>query len=147
MNLIRSVVSPGAAPTEPSTSSVRTPSPSTPETSPTLAQSIRTQSTKRSHRKRLLPVLGRKATPSHSEEMKEKFQDVEGLGMLIPRKINFAAAVIADEVVEDVQEILQLCSSSPEISADGSSPMIGEKEDVEDDPLASQKVSFPPAIL
>ena len=101
-----------------------------------------------------MPVLGKTPTPSHLDKLKENFQDVEGFGMPIPRKINFAAVEIDDEVVEDVKDILQICSPSQETSADGSSPRTGEEE--EDPPssfeiltdLASQKVSFPlPLIL
>ena len=138
-DLIQSVLLLGASNTEPKTNSVKTPSPcpSTPETSPTLAQSIRTQSIKRSHRKRHLPVLGRRATPHHSDETKDKVHDVQVFG--IPRKIDFAAVAINDEVVEEV-EFLKFCSSSLEMSADGSSPPTDQGEEEKPDPPSSFEI-------
>ena len=140
-DLIKSVMSPG--PPAPATNPVKTPSPSTPETSPTLAQSVRTQSTKRSHRKRFLTVL--------SDETKENFQDVKGLG--IQRNINFAA-VINDEVVEEeAEELLRFGSSSLDMSGGSSSPRTDQKEEEDLDPpssfeilsdVGSQKVSCHP---
>ena len=137
-DLIQSVLSPGASNTRPKTNPEKTPSPSTPETSPTLAQSIRTQSIKRSHRKRHLPVLGRRT--------KDKIYDVKG-------KIDFAAFLINDEVVEEA-EFLKFSSSSLETSADGSSPPTNQGEEKSDPPssfeildeFGPQKVSWLPPL-
>ena len=157
-DLIQSGLPPGAANSRPKTDPVKTPSPSTPETSPTLAEAVRTDSSKRIHRKKFLPVLERTATPNNSQELQEHFvNDEERLLILPPRKINFAAFAVNDEVVADPGEILSLGSSSShslELAGDSSSSQTGRKEEF-DPPsslellsdFGSQKVGMRSSIL
>ena len=136
--LIRSVLSPGAANT-PVKSGPACPI-STPENSPSLARSIRTHSGTRNHRKKFLPVNGRSATPHHSQE--ENLQGVEGL-LILPRKINFAAFAVNDEVVEQPGEILLPLSSGSSSSLEmvgGSNSLRTGKEEESEPPSSSLEI-------
>ena len=147
-DLIQAGLPPGAANTWPKTNPVKTSSPSTPETSQTLAEAVRTDSSKRGCRKKSLPVLGRTATSNHPQEVQEHFEnDKERLQILPPRKIYFATIAVNDEVVADPGEILSLSSSSGcslEMAGDSSSSQTGREEELH---FGAQKVSMPSSTI
>ena len=82
--------------------------PTTPTTSPTLVNSVRSQSAKLDKRKRFLPSTGRRGTPYHLDLIREEFSLGEGFGG--PKKLIFISEDVEDEVCKD--EAGQLVSSS-----------------------------------
>ena len=90
----------------------------TPETSPTLVNSIRTQSEKRLEKKRSLPSLGRRATPFKSERDDGPISMAEGFGL--PRKLIFQDFDVEDEVYEEEEGVQVSSSSSLDMFADSS---------------------------
>ena len=95
----------------------------TPETSPTLVNSIRSQSSGRVHKSRLLTTVGRRATPHHSEQGR----DLDSLLPLggVQRKLLFAEYDVNDEVVEESQLVV-FSNSSEDMFAE--SPAAEEAE-------------------
>jgi len=110
---------------EESNSSVKTPENEevrTPETSPSLVNSIRSQSVGRFYKRRLRTLVGRKATPYHSELARDL--DLLAGPHPVQRKLIFAEFDVNDEVFEESQVV---------VYSDTSEDMFAESSPEEDD--------------